>query len=176
MIVERMLCGFTSWLGRRIDGAAGSGLVAGDRGDVDHVAALLRDHGGQRRRDPVQHALDVGVDHALPFLDVQSLQERAWHQTGVVDDDVDAAVLFHGALNEALDLRALRHVRLQNRAVAEPELFGERFEPVDPPRAQNQLRAALRQQARRGLAEAAARSGDHDDLVFNSFGHASSPR
>ena len=57
-------------LGRRIDGAAGTHLVARHGRDIDDVAALLRLHVRQRGGDAVEHALDVDVDHAVPVVDL----------------------------------------------------------------------------------------------------------
>ncbi len=91
-------------LGRRIDGAARTDLVAGHRRDVDDVAALLLLHVGQRRGNAVEHALEVDVDHPVPILDLAALERRVRHQAGIVDDDVDAAVQPNGVIDQALDL------------------------------------------------------------------------
>jgi len=49
-------------------------LGRGDRGDADDVAALALLHRRQHGGDPVEHALDVHVDRAVPVVDVQPLE------------------------------------------------------------------------------------------------------
>src|SRR5690606_3790848 len=75
-------------LGGRIDGVAGSDLVAGDRGDVDDLPRSLRLHVGQGGGDTVEHALDVDIDHPVPIRDLQAVERGMRHQAGIVDDDV----------------------------------------------------------------------------------------
>ena len=135
------------------------------------MAALLRLHVRQRGGDAVEHPLDVDVYHAVPVVDLQPFERRERHQAGVVDDHVDAPVRLHGAVDEALDLGALGHVGPHDRVASQRQLVGQRLKPVEAPRAQHQLRPVLRQPARGGFSEPAARPGDDDDFILDAFAH-----
>ena len=56
------------------------------------MSSLLLLHMVQRRGDTVQDALDVHVDHPVPFIDLESFEQRMRHEPGVVDHDVDTAI------------------------------------------------------------------------------------
>ncbi|MNL47431.1 hypothetical protein D3C87_1702210 [compost metagenome] len=105
--------------GGGIDGTAGADLVAGDRGDVDDVAALLLLHVRKCSTDAVEHALEVDVDGAVPILDLAALQWRVRHQPGIVEHDVDAAMEPDGVIDQALDLLERRYVGLNGSLLAE---------------------------------------------------------
>ena len=77
----------------------------------------------------------------------------------------------HGPVDEARDLGVACHVRLHGGVGAERKLLGERLEPVETPRAQDQLRPVLGEATRGGFPEPAARAGDDDDLVLDPFRH-----
>src|SRR5690606_40971378 len=67
------------------------------------LALHARQHGGHA----MQHAADVDVDHAVPFVDLQRGHGRQRHDPGVVDDDVDAAVELQREIGEGLHVGAL---------------------------------------------------------------------
>src|SRR5581483_12136511 len=106
-------------LGEADDGALAGGVggiggadvaLAGDRGDVDDAPALPRNH---RARDGLQaeeHPLRVHTMDAVPvgFGDIHDM--GAPRHAGVVDEDVDAPVLGHGAVDHALDVGDAAHV------------------------------------------------------------------
>ena len=89
------------------------------------------------------------------------------HQAGVVDDYVDAPVRLDRAIDQPLDLLAVGDVGLDRRVRAKLQLFGQRLKPVEPARAENELRAFAREMPRGGLAQPAARAGDDDDLAVD---------
>src|SRR5215213_9203172 len=154
-------------LGRGVDRAARIDRVAGDRRDVDDVAALLLFHVRQHGGDAVEDPLEVHIDRAVPVLDLERLERRERHQAGVVDDRVDAPMGLHGVVHEMPDLLVVAHVGLHDGLVAERELAGERLEPFETPRAQHELRPFPRETPGGGLAKPAARPGDYDHLVLN---------
>ena len=132
---------------------------------------FCRCHMRQRGGDAVEHALDVDVDHSVPVLDLAALERRVRHQPGIVDDHVDPAVQPHRAVDQALDLLALGDVGLHDGVAAARQLLGQRLEPIDPPRAEHELRALRGEQPRRRLAEPAAGAGDDDDFAFDIVAH-----
>ena len=114
-------------LGGRIDGAARAHLVAGDRRDVDDVAALLRLHVRQRGGDAVEHALDVDVDHPIPVVDLQrssgecGIRPALLRITSMRPCDCD------GAVDQTLDLVAVGDVGLHGGIRAEGQFLGQAF-------------------------------------------------
>ena len=85
--------------GGRIHGTAGTDFVSGHRRHIDEVPEFLPLHVGKRRRNAVQHALDVDVDHAVPVSDFQPFQRRVRHQPGIVDHHVDPAISGNGGID-----------------------------------------------------------------------------
>src|SRR5690349_2375345 len=73
--------------------AGGPDLEAPDGRHVDDVALFLLLHDRQHRGHPVQEALDVYIDHAVPLFDLERRHRRDGHDPGIVDDHVDSAVL-----------------------------------------------------------------------------------
>ena len=139
------------------------------------MAALLRLHVGRGGGDAVEHALDVDVDHPVPFVDLEAIHGRERHQAGVVDDHVDAPVGLHGTVHETPDLLVLRHVCLHGGVVAQRQLSGERLKPFKPPCPQHQPSPAPGEMTRGSLAQPAARAGNDDDLAFDFTAHPYSP-
>ena len=78
-------------LRRAVDRGAGEHDVTRDGADVHEVAVPLLEHGRVRGSDPVEHTLDVHVDHAVPLVGSPHGDGREGHQTRVVDPDVDAS-------------------------------------------------------------------------------------
>ena len=85
-------------------GKAGAGLVghvvagvadlADDGGDVDDAAALLPHHGGlEGRLGAVEHAVEVGVDHAGEVAGLHLDGEHIARDASVVDHNVNGAEL-----------------------------------------------------------------------------------
>src|SRR5258708_1438846 len=83
---------------------------AKDGSSIDNVAALLLLHMGQSGRNSVEHTLDIEVDHAVPLVDLQKRKRRDWHNTGIVDQDIDLSVCVDGLLHQSLDLRPICYV------------------------------------------------------------------
>jgi hypothetical protein len=55
-----------------------------------------------------------------------------------------------------------------------PELIAQLSKPLDAPRSEDELRPVRCKRPRGGLAEAAARAGDDDNLAFDIL-HEASP-
>jgi hypothetical protein len=52
--------------------------------------------------DTVKDTFDVHVDRLVPVVDLEALQWRMRHQSGVVEHDVDSSVCFDRPISEAL--------------------------------------------------------------------------
>mgnify|MGYP003678329037 CR=1 FL=1 len=78
-------------LGAAVNGAAGAEyLDTGYRGNIDEVPAVLLLEDRQCRRDAVEHALDVDINHAVPLINLGCGQRSYGHQARIVDQDIDA--------------------------------------------------------------------------------------
>lgn len=124
---------------------------------------------GQRRRDAVQHALDIDVDHLLPLFDAQVVERGDQPHSGIVDEDVELAEPLRGQLDEASEIVAPPHVGAGEGCLSarSNNSVGESMKPIRPARAEHELRAPLGQQERGGLADSAAGAGDDDHLALN---------
>jgi hypothetical protein len=84
----------------------------------------------------VEHALDVDVDHPLPLLHRRTDDRAVEHHARGVDDHVEPAELFHGALDRADGLLAVGDVSRDRHAV---DLARYVLEPVEAPRGHDHL-------------------------------------
>src|ERR1700737_981731 len=91
-------------LSHRIDREAGPDLMASHGGHIDDMPGFLLLHIRQRRGNAVEHALDVHVDHPVPFVDLEALKWRLRHQPGVVEHDIDPPVCLYGCVDQSFDL------------------------------------------------------------------------
>ena len=130
----------------------------------------------QRRCDAMKHAPDVDVDHAIPFVDLQFIQQRKRHQTRVADENIEAAEPILCPLDKSSNIRALSHVKLQRLGLSTRarDFGGEHLQPVVASRAQHHPGAPLGKMARNRLADSTACSGDGDHFTSN-FGHHFAP-
>jgi hypothetical protein len=147
--------------------------VAADGGNVDDLAVALLFHQRQHGGDAVEDAADVDVDHLVPFVDFQRFERRERHQAGVVDDDIDMAVLFDGDGDEGLhvfEAGDIERGELDGAAFA-AQLGGDVFEAVGAACADDDVVAAAGEQAGGGFADAAAGTGDEDDFRGWGGGH-----
>jgi hypothetical protein len=64
------------------------------------VARFLLLHVGEGGGDSVKHALEVDIDHLIPFVDPQPIQGRKRHHTGIVDEHVDPPVGRDGSVHQ----------------------------------------------------------------------------
>lgn len=52
----------------------------------------------------LEHALQVHIDHAVPVVDLAALKEQVWHETRIVEHDIDPAVGLNGCVDQMFDL------------------------------------------------------------------------
>ena len=98
-------------LARAVHVAAGVGLVSGDGPDVDHRTPSPFQHSGQHGPIYVQQALDVGVDHLVPVLELaggQWIESPA--EAGVVDQDLDRLPVLRQLVHRAEDVARAAYV------------------------------------------------------------------
>ena len=138
---------------------------------------FCRCHVRQRRGDAVEHALDVDVDHPVPFVDLEALERRVRHQPGVVDAShrcgrrsATAASTSASTCSRSVTSVGKRQRLAACRRARAPAPRCDRRGARPAPAA----RLLRRKQPRRRLAEAAARAGDDDDLVLDALGHGGS--
>lgn len=100
------------------------------------MPGLLLLHVRERRCDAEQYAPDVYVDHPVPIVYLEALERGVRHESGVVEQDVDAPVGLHGRIDELLDLLMLRHIcpDRDRLAAQADELLRERLDAVDASR------------------------------------------
>jgi hypothetical protein len=151
-----------------VDVAAGVRIAAGDRADVDDVAAAALDHPGEHGARQVDQALAVGVDHLVPVVEVGALRRlEALGEAGVVDQDVDRGKRGRQRPHRALDGLAVAHVELEGEhAIA--ELGDELRQPVgaaracdDPGTAGGKLPHGRRAEPGAGAGDKHRRDGRH---------------
>ena len=116
-------------LGRVVDGGAGAGRLARQRGDEDEVAGAALEHFREEGAGEQHRRLEVDAQGALHLLGGELGQPARAGQPGVGDEDVDA----RGRRGEALGLTVLGEVGDDDPVV----LAGQatRPAPAGPPRA-----------------------------------------
>ena len=150
---------------RHVGAVAGQ---AGDRGDVDDLAALPRDHAVLADRLAHQEdRADVEVHHLVPGLERVILGCRAPGGAGVVDEDVHLAETRHRVLRHPHDLARLAHVgsdpeRLDAALLQMPGRF---LEVAGLARGEQDAGAGLAERLGDLQAEAARAAGDERGLA-----------
>jgi hypothetical protein len=64
----------------------------------------------KHRGDAVQHTLDLVIDHSLPLFNLKRGKRRQEHQSGIVDQNIDASGPIDRRLDKLIHLLALRHI------------------------------------------------------------------
>ena len=138
------------------------------RADVDDLAAARLLHGRIDRLRAQEGAGEVGVDDAVPFLEIERVRGLADVDAGIVDEDVDPAELAADALDHARDRGLVGDVGGdRDRLDAAPRELGDRrvrFLLVAPD--DRDAGAGVRQPARHAEPDAAIAAGDDRDLAF----------
>src|SRR4051794_5297875 len=132
LLAQRLAEGADRPLGRAVDAVAGARDAARHRADVDDVARALLEHDRQRGVRAVQKPEDVDLDHRAPLVGRRVDDRAEQHHAGVVDEDVEAAELGVGALDEGARLCLVGDVgRDGERAAAGAvDLLRERFDAI----------------------------------------------
>ena len=156
-------------LGGRVRRPAGRAVLAGLRGDVDHVAAVAGHHARQRDLHAVDDAVEVDVDHAHGRRLVLVDEAPHGHDAGVVDQHVEWAEALLGGVDEGLEGVAPGYVEREAGHVGAHlgrGLLGQLGVEV-PDR---HLHALAGEGLRRRLADAARGAGDRGHLADEDAG------
>jgi cobyrinic acid a,c-diamide synthase len=164
-------------LGRGIDRLGRDDLQSRGGHRSHEVSMALPAKHRERGRDAVEHTPEVDVDHRRPAVDVEVGHRPDLADAGVADQHVEPAELLDGPAYQALEVRAAGDVggAGDGSPAVVADLLRELVQSVGAARAKGDDGAALREHARGGLADAAARPGDGDDLAVDA-GHGEPPR
>src|SRR5579859_1718465 len=168
--------------GDRADGELGAGIDSATRREnldasngtqVDDVAAFLAEEQGEHRGNAVERALDVDVDHRVPFLGVGLGHGADGHDAGIVEEHVELAEVNDDRVHHRLDLRLVGYVEQIGLGLAalRGDFGDDGVELVLAPRGDRHLRALGGEMARCLGADAGAATGDEDDLILDAFAH-----
>jgi hypothetical protein len=156
-------------------------VQAGDRGDVDDAARLLRDHvavGDVLRQDEV--AAHVEVHHLVPGLDRVALGRRAPAGARVVDEDVDRAHALQRLVGQAAGVFFLRAVGGDPARVDAGglqlgrgllQVFGLARAQHDPGAGLAERVGHLQAQAARAAGDEGGLAGEVEELLDGAGGH-----
>ena len=111
---------------------------------------------------------DVDVDHLLPILDAQVVEERSWRNARVVDQNIELAVPLQGQLDEVGQVPAPLDVcRCVSRfAAGIRDARRQRLKAIRSARAKHDLRTEFSEQQCSRLSNTTARARDYDDFSF----------
>src|SRR3954451_487673 len=110
----------------------------------------------------VDQALEVEVDHPVPFLGGRILDRPEQHHTGVVDDYVEAAKLADRAVAGGYRLSLIGDVGLDRKGgmALAPDFGGKSLESLQAPGCQRHLCPPARQRVCGCLPNTTAGTGD----------------
>jgi len=116
----------------------------------------------------VDQALEVEVDHPVPFLGGRILDRAEQHHAGVVDDDVEPSQLVDGAIDRSDRLLLVGDVGFDRKrgVTLAADLRGKPLKSLKTAGGHGDLRPLLRQRPRRSLTNATARASDQRNGSF----------
>ena len=137
------------------------------RGDVDDGAGFFRrQHAARGFLRPEEHGVEIGRQHAAPFLFGKVDRAARMRDARIVDEDGDRAESFFGGVERSHHRGAVKHIGL-DRDGAAAGLFDARLdrrETIGAPRDQNHRCAVLGQTLGETHAKAARRAGHQRHL------------
>ena len=138
---------------------------------------VLRLHLRDAGADPVEDALEVGVDHLVPDLVAHVDDVGGGEDSGVGAEDVDGAVTLDAGRRHPLHVGAHRDVGLEERRLAAggDDLRGRGFAGPGAAVHHQHARAFLREHRRDALADAAAGAGHDRGLPLQRDRHGLLP-
>ena len=114
--------------GSGVVGLASLAFFTVDGADVDDAAPAFVNHVGNHLFGHIEHAVEVGFDHAVPVFTGHFQEHAVFGDTGVVHQDVDHTVLCLG-FGESFNRRIPRaHIAHRSvKRVAQSGLLGDPF-------------------------------------------------
>ncbi len=174
VLAQAVVDGALGGLAGTVDGAIGVSELAGRRPHIDHMPTAADDHSGNDRARHVEQALDVGVDHLFPVLDVAEVElVEAAAEARIVDEDVDFGPLRRQAVNRVLHGAVIADVEIDGVDGGRSPFQGRgrHFgEFPGPARCQQEARSFGGKGKSSSRANAGAGSGDKDDLPVKTHG------
>ena len=148
---------------------------AGNRGEVDDVPSPALAYQRHRRLRAVEEPEQVDVDHLAPLVGFGALDRAEQHHAGVVDEDVEAAHLLGGALDEGAGGRLVADVDLEGvgGAAVGVDPLGELVEAVLAPRPQRHAGSLAGQCQRGRLSDSRRGAGDNRPASLQCVRHGS---
>src|SRR5580693_8202935 len=141
----------------------GSAVNARDGGYVDDFPAALRGHefSGSLRKQ--KSARQVRLDHFVPMFETHFFDRRAPGCACIVDENIDAAELRHGRIDNSLNLGRIFHVATEGQGLHSEALQfgGGPFAALLFAGAQDEISAHFRQAFRHLPAQADGAAGDN---------------
>ena len=98
-------------LARRVRHQVGYGNPAADGRDIDDPPASLMSHVRQHREHQEERTPEVGLHRIVVVRQLHVVQRTDLDDSGVVDQDVDAAVVLDRLRDGAFDILALANIR-----------------------------------------------------------------
>ena len=133
------------------------GPLAGHRTQVDDARpGAVGDQPRQQQARAVEQALDVGVDHGVPVVQVAGLRRvGAQRQAGVVDQAAQGGELFRQVVHGRAHRRAVAHVQGQRQHPGlRRKLTGQGLQTLLATAGEHQRPAGLGETTGAGFAEA----------------------
>jgi len=89
----------------------------------------------------MQDAPDIDIDHPIPFIDFQFIQQRKRHQAGIADENIKAPEPILGLFDKGCDIGPAGHIELQRLGLAAraDDVGGDHLQPVVAPRTKHTL-------------------------------------
>jgi hypothetical protein len=115
-------------------------------------------------------AMPYRTPHLVPIVDAQVVEGRHRHDAGIAEENIELAIPLASQLDELGYVVASFHIYAHVGHVATRcrDAVSKRLEAIRTARNEHDLRAALGEQERWGLANPAACARDCDNLVFDS--------
>ena len=154
-------------LGGRVVGLKRNGDGRRDGAHVHDAAAALLPHDGQHCVVHVHHAEEVHIELTPGLLRRRELDRAGDAEARVVDQNVDAPLAAQDLGHGGVDLRLIRHIRLQMRH-ARLRVFGAAAELIH-------VQTAVAQRACGVEADARAAAGDDGHARFGDGKHGYRP-
>src|ERR1051326_2686766 len=137
-----------------------------DRGHIDDMPGFLLLHIWQRRGNAIEHSLEIDVNGSVPVINLEALQGRVRHESGVVEHHVNASIGLDGSIDQAFHLIGVCHIGLEGKSLAATtgEFCGQCLETLNTPSSQYDRCTLCGKQPGGCFAQTTARASDNNDF------------
>jgi hypothetical protein len=151
----------------RIRGAVASSIDSQDRSHVDDGPASSFSHRGKHGAGEQPKSTNIDIEGLVPLFFRDLLGGSNVKDSSIVQQNIEAAEMCHGLLDDAGNFVLGRHIRHQDETRV-ADLSRRFFQPFFPTTDQNDFGAFAGQSNRASAANAAARAGDDGDFVLEA--------